>query len=161
MLSIDAIERRHSTRLFSKKKVSNEKLNKFFFAASLAPSSHNKQPWFFQKVINKEYIDKIADLNEKNKWVRTCENMIAIWSGEKELSDNDLLSLGAAIENLLLEATANEVQSCWIGGVQKKEVAKILKGKDVEYELIALIALGYEKIKLQPKMKKNIEELII
>lgn len=53
MLSIDAIERRHSTRLFSKKKVSNEKLNKFIFAASLAPSSHNKQPWFFQKVINK------------------------------------------------------------------------------------------------------------
>lgn len=53
------------------------------------------------------------------------------------------------------------MQSCWIGGVQKKEVAKILKGKDVEYELIALIALGYEKIKLQPKMKKNIEELII
>ena len=39
MLSIDAIERRHSTRLFSKKKVSNEKLNKFIFAASLAPSS--------------------------------------------------------------------------------------------------------------------------
>ena len=49
---------------------------------------------------------------------------------------------GAAVENILLLATAEGIGTCWIGSVKRKELAKILD-LPYNYEVDSVIALGY------------------
>jgi nitroreductase len=68
----------------------------------------------------------------------------------------ETLSLGACIENMILEATSLGLGSLWIGDIRnaKPFVEKYLKTK---YDLIAGIAIGYPAHKLPPKKIPKID----
>ena len=66
---------------------------------------------------------------------------------DKESSYNykkDLQAIGAAIENICLQASSMNIDTCWIGEILEKEteVNKIINVPET-YELMAVICIGY------------------
>lgn len=65
----------------------------------------------------------------------------------------------AAITTLTIAATAKGLSSCWIGLFEAAKVKKILKVPK-NYEVIALLTLGYQKNPPYSQKRKPVEELI-
>ena len=67
---------------------------------------------------------------------------------------SEICSAGAAIEKMCLQAEYLGIGSCWVGEIlaKEREVNEIL-AVPINYELMAVICLGYEAF----KMKKLIE----
>lgn len=54
-------------------------------------------------------------------------------------------SCGTAIQNMLLTAESLGISSCWIGSVaSKSEIINNYLKIDSNYELVAMVSLGYE-----------------
>jgi len=72
----------------------------------------------------------------------------------------DVLSLGAAVENMLLEAVAQGLGSLWIGNTvfAHDEMARALK---LEGELIGAVALGYADESPEPRPRKPMDEVVV
>lgn len=70
----------------------------------------------------------------------------------------DIESLGASIENMLLEATNINVGTLWIGYILEveKELQKIFK---TDKKLISAIALGHFDKNPKPRPRKTMEEV--
>ena len=73
----------------------------------------------------------------------------------------DLQGVGAAIENICLQATALGLGSCWIGEILTKEsqVNRILSVPQT-FELMALICIGYENKNLERTKRMDLKDLI-
>jgi nitroreductase len=76
------------------------------------------------------------------------------WSNIWPIQDAD-----TAITTLLLAATAKGIDSCWVGVFDFEEIKKILK-LPKNYEVVALITLGYRRNPLYPQKRKPIKELL-
>ena len=159
-----AIDKRFSCRYFdAKKPVPTEIIEKVLLAASKAPSGKNGQPWRF-RILSEDAIQSVSKLLSQNKWLVKATQCVAVFLDTDAVYDmqKDSMAIGACIENMILEATANELQSCWIGECNnyRKEINQIL-GIDEKYTLMALVALGYgRQIGAHPK-KQMIKALMI
>ena len=58
----EAIEKRRSIRHYVDKKIKEEDIAHILKAGTLAPSAHNKQPWFIHVVENQKTKEQIADI---------------------------------------------------------------------------------------------------
>lgn len=164
----DVVLARRSVRNFGAEPVEREKLERIIDAARLAPSAQNEQPWRFfvasgekrrelgrliaQATIHlSEYIDVIgpdAYAGAAN-WYSSLGNaptLIAIASPAAEdplVRLNRLLSVGAAIENLLLAAFDEGLVACnityshWV----EDELAVAL-GLPDGWNVLTVIAVG-------------------
>ena len=162
------IVNRHSCRFFENKEIDNDVINKILMAASLAPSVYNIQPWRFSIIDSKETILDLAKIMKRNTWVKDANVIIAVYGIKSNEDDMKIiLSMGACIENMLLEAESLGVGTCWIGECieQENEIKWILGNDNREYKLYSLVAIGYElkkaKMLLNPVQKKEIKQLLL
>lgn len=185
----DVLNKRHSVREYEKKKVPTTVLKQLVNDAIKAPSAANKQPWKFIIVQNKKVMEKIREEYKEFIKIRNfkpstnkgenvsynfysnmgnCQNIIFAYM-EKPLSKNwqfhNLLSISAAIENLLLSATNRGLGTCWIGSFKDTSIElklkKILKLNKNE-ELVSGVVIGYTKKGYSPwiRDKKKLEEVL-
>jgi nitroreductase len=72
------------------------------------------------------------------------------------------MSVGACIQNTLLEAHSLGLATCWLGEIlnKKAEVAKYLKVA-ADLELMAVLALGYPDEDVTETKRKPLKGLII
>lgn len=63
----EVVSRRRSVRKYSDETVPIEDIKKMIEAATLAPSAHNKKPWRFVVVYNREVIKQLV--NSVHKWM--------------------------------------------------------------------------------------------
>lgn len=72
----------------------------------------------------------------------------------------DMQSVGACIQNMLLAAVDMGLGACWMTSplIAKKEIANLLS-VDSEFELAALVAVGYPSRDFPPKSKKEIDTI--
>jgi len=165
----DAIETRHSVRSFNTDDVPRGVLERLVHAAALAPSAMNEQPWHFYVTSGEtrarvgeimsqttthleEYVDLIGPERhaEAVRWYSELGNapVVIVCSMPKAADPfgrlNKHLSVGTAIQNLLLAATAERLGACsitfafWVRG----ELAELL-GVPEDDEIVTIIALGY------------------
>lgn len=156
------IEERCSTRFFKNdKEIPEHLINELIQAAAMAPSGHNLQPWRFKVIKEKETIQKIATIMKENSWIGKSSCLVIIGLAAKDSYDieKDAMAIGAAIENMLLEATSNQVDSCWVCGGLGNEVHHILHVSS-QIKLMALIAMGYSRVPKRKAQKKKLEELM-
>lgn len=79
----------------------------------------------------------------------------------------DVQAVGARIGNMLLQATALGIGSCWIGEIlaKKKEVYELLFPRrpsgQAALELMAVVALGYAEGRASPPRKKGLEGALL
>ncbi len=170
----DVIESRRSIRKFTTDTVGDNVLVEAIQLATLAPSAHNRQPWKFM-IVSKEEKDKIAAaLIEKTKdieghtgvhtagIIKDAAKLIVVFI-DNQISENrdmDMLSIGGAIENLILALNDMGLGSVWIGNTNliKEEISKMLQ---VDFETVSSIAIGVPDQTPKPRPRKDLVEVLI
>jgi nitroreductase len=76
--------------------------------------------------------------------------------------EKDLMSIGAAVQNMLLEASSLGIGTCWLGEIlnRKKEVCEALNLPG-RYELTAVVAAGIPAEKVRRGEREKIDDLLL
>ncbi len=153
------VEKRRSIRKYQDKEVKEEIIKKVIDAGRLAPTGGNMQPWEFIIVKEKANINRITDAtfigfdkesSMKQDWLRNAPALIVVCVDFKRTIARygemgrkiALFDNAAAIENMLLAATALELGSCWVSGFDTEELKRVM-GIDGQVEPISILPLGY------------------
>jgi len=148
----DAVRQRKSVRSYASTPVPEEVLVKVLEAARFAPSAVNVQPWHFIVVRDEEKRAKIAKGCKYGKFLAESP-VVIVGCGNKKASPTwYVVDTSIAIEHLILAATALELGTCWIGSFNNEDIHEIVTLPE-EYEVIALIALGYPREKMNTLAK--------
>lgn len=112
---LQAIQSRRSIRQFNDSPLSPEVLDDILKAGFYAPSGHNKQPWHFVVVTEKEMFEKIMAIHPYAIMLKTAPVAILVCADttlSPTLWQDDC---GAATQNILLAAHSLNVGSVWCG----------------------------------------------
>jgi len=146
MEMLNIIKSRRSIRKFKEEPVPDSIIYEILEAGRWSPSGRNNQPWRFVVIKNRDIKEKLASLTKYTKIVNNSDFCITIFfhtpSGYDR--DKDLMSIGACIQNMLLQAHASGIGSVWLGEIlkNKEKINPILEIGE-ENENMALIAFGY------------------
>lgn len=145
----DLFLNRWSPRAFSTKKVSEDTLHSVLEAARFAPSASNMQPWRFMIAQTDEELATYADfiMPGNRVWADSVPVLILLIA-EKHRPNGDVnpyhaFDTGAAWQNLALQAYHLGLSTHAMGGVDKAKARETLQIPE-KYEVLALIALGYQ-----------------
>ncbi|MBS7623678.1 nitroreductase family protein [Candidatus Bathyarchaeota archaeon] len=159
MDALEAIRGRRSVRRFLPTTLSREIVETLVDAARHAPSAMNLQPWEFIAVTDQEMRRRIADVTDYGKFIADAPLCIAVFCRESKyyLEDGS-----AAVENLLIAATALGLGSCWVAGDKKgyAETVRELLSVPAGYRLIALVPVGYVEGEVRSKQKRELREVL-
>ena len=163
-----SIQGRHSCREFDQgKKVDNDVLSCILTAGSYAPSGKNLQPWRFKLIDDARDITQIAQCLAANRWVLNAPSIVVVLMDKSCCYDplKDAMSMGACIQNMLIEAEENGVSSCWIGECTNynDKLLDILMLPQKQYQLCAILAFGYPAAEYSwhPINKKQFQDLMV
>lgn len=128
---LEVLKNRFSPRVFSDEKIIDKDLNSIFEAARWAPSSRNRQPWFFYltKKSSKYFYKFMSVMNESNEWAANSAVLIlACYIKEDESGKNRaaLYDLGQAIFSLVVQAQSLGYYTHQIGGFDIEKIKKII-----------------------------------
>ena len=151
---MEAILKRRSIRAFTDEPVPDEAVERLMEAARWAPSGGNRQFWRFIEVRDPRRLDMIKMFSAGLKGDPTL--IIAICS--KITEPLNLLDLGMASENIMLEAVELGLGSCAIASYSEGPVKQLLGIPD-EMELVLLLSMGYPGESPQRRPKKPLSEI--
>lgn len=161
------IKERRSHREFEDRDIPDKDINEIVLSATLAPSAKNRQPWYFYRLKNRyknRFIkilkSKFKDLTRENKptgslsvsinSIESCSDLIVVYNvfsrHENDYNNRrwsaDTQSIGASIQNMILEAHNRDIKSLWICDIfyAANEINRFLESDN---ELVAAVALGY------------------
>lgn len=141
------ILKRRSVRKFKETPVSREMIDKLLEAAMAAPSACNKRPVDFYVITDEE---KLQEISMAGRFTRMKAPLIILVVGNLkralplQLADYWIQDAAAASENILIEATALGLGSCWCGiHPQKRMMQKVsqilgLGEKQLPFSLIKI-----------------------
>jgi len=130
---IDAIKNRRSIRQFKQPFfIPKKQMFALLEAAMLAPSACNTRPWRFIVVEHRDGLEKLSELHDYGKMIKTASSCIvvvglpALQEGhEKDLPKGFLpQDCAAATQNILIQAEAMGLGTCWCGVYPKEPVMK-------------------------------------
>jgi len=121
---IDVLKKRFSSRVFSDDEVDNTDLNSIIESARWAPSSSNRQPWFFYlaKKGSHGFRKTLNSLNESNYWAKHAGYLvIGCYLDEDSIGKNNYAQydLGQAVMSLVIQAQSLGYYAHQIGGFNK------------------------------------------
>jgi nitroreductase len=157
MDALEAIRKRRSVRDYTGEPLPREDLETIVDAGRLAASGHNNQPWEFVVVTNKEMIDR---LKVAAQWMDKSGAIIAVVldpTARYWLEDGS-----AAVENMLIAATALGYGSCWLEGYTlplESEFKTLLNVPD-DKRLLTLVPIGVP-VEWPTKEKKSLDDVIL
>ncbi len=163
-LIFQAIKKRRSVREFLDRTVSWEDLAMIAEAGIWAPSGKNNQPWRFVIITDDDTRNKIGELTLYRHIISSCRALIAVYIDSQAMYDpmKDYMSVGAAIQNMLLTAESLGLGAVWLGQIlkNKKQVSTVLDVED-SFDLMAVLALGYPKHRNQKSHRKDLSKFIL
>jgi nitroreductase len=122
---------RRSIRVYRQQDVSDDLVRDLLEAAMAAPSAVAKDPWSFVVVRNRDMLSKIAEGLPNGKMLRDAALGIVVCGDLQRAHDRQLSYLlqdcSAAIENLLLAASALGLGACWLGVHPREERVKHIR----------------------------------
>jgi len=113
------IFKRRSIRKFEDREIPEDVINDLFEAAMAAPSAVAKDPWHFLLIRDKKILSRVVEILPHGQMLRQAPAAVIV-CGDINLAHANEISymlqdLSAAVENLLLAATAFDLGSCWLG----------------------------------------------
>ena len=159
---LDVMYRRRSVRRYEEgKTVEHEKIVTMLKAAMAAPSACNLQPWEFIVVTEEEGLNQLKDCIDRENGRSynapaafvVCGNTSYLpWEG------TGAMDCSAAIENILLAATALELGAVWIGAVDGDAVRGLLDIPD-HVAVISVVFFGYPAEHKSPRTQYTEEAI--
>ena len=185
----EAVFKRRSVRCFREEPVPEDALNRILEAARWAPSAGNTQPWHFVVVTEVDVKREIAEIcteYSRKHWeefppevarylaarggswdkstMAKIPVLVAVCYELPERMRHELVlgSVWAAIENMLLAATAEGLGSCiyTFYNIEEEDRIKRILRVPKEYRIAAIIQLGYAAVQPPPPTRKPLREII-
>lgn len=147
---MNEIFNRASVRVFKDAPVEKEKIEILLKAAMQAPSAGNQRPWEFIVVEDKKTLEQLSETDPYAKFVAKVPAAIVALGNTDEMRfpEHWEQDLGAACENILLEAVSQELGAVWLGVAPLKErMDHITKVFDLPDNIrpYSIIPFGYAK----------------
>ena len=144
----EAIENRRSYRALEPVKITDAMVKELAWAASMAPSCFNKQPWRLIFIRTPEMLVKMhSALSEGNEWARDGSMLLVVLS-RKDLDcvmrdgrEYYQFDTGMAIGQLMLQATEMGLVAHAMAGFSPKKTREIL-GIPEDMSVITVITFG-------------------
>jgi nitroreductase len=126
---MDIINNRRSIRTYKDIPVEKEKIEKLLRAAMQAPSAYNQQAWEFIVVEDKETLKKLSDMSPYSKPVEKSPLTFIVLGNKYNMKVPECWQqdLGAATENLLLEAVELGLGGVWMAVAPIEERMSCIK----------------------------------
>jgi nitroreductase len=145
---MDVIDRRRSVRAYQSREVEPERVEKLLRAAMQAPSAGNQRPWEFLVVRDRDALERLSTMSPYSGHVARAPLAIVLLGreGRMRFPENWEQDMGAAAENILLEATEQGLGAVWAGVHPLPErIDAIREQFSLPDELMpfAVIAVGY------------------
>ncbi|MBN1564086.1 MAG: nitroreductase family protein [Anaerolineae bacterium] len=155
MDALEAIRTRRSIRRYTGDPIPRADLETIVDAGRLAASGYNAQPWEFVVVTDRALIEKIA----LHDWIAQAGAMIAVVLATESYFWREDGS--AAVQNMLVAATALGYGSCWLQGRTERHIPAIKKHLNIpaDKHLMTLIPLGVPA-EAPEKEKKSLAEVL-
>ena len=139
---------RRSIRKYKNIQIEKEKIEKLLHAAMQAPSAGNQQPWEFLILENKETLGKLSKISPYATMLKEAPLAIIVLSNTEKMRFPEYWQqdLGAATQNILLEAVELGLGSVWLGVAPLKEREDFIKemfNLPNEVTPFNIIVLGY------------------
>ena len=173
---IESIRHRRSIRKFTSDPIDPEKLETVLEAARLAPSGNNKQPWTFIVVQSEQQRLAVMEACHRQTWMITAPAFIVAvadisarvetkpglyldenspdWELKRAIRDTAI-----ATENILLEADAQGLGTCWVGFFVQSEIRPVLGIPDDKF-VLAVIPIGYPAEQPSARPRKPLREIV-
>ncbi len=112
---LEAIFTRRSIRQYTGELISDKQLKIVLRAGFYAPSAHNRQPWHFIIVKDKEKIASISEFHPYAKMAPSAGCVIVVCGDKKDESQAGFIAedCSAAIQNMLLAAHGLGLGAVW------------------------------------------------
>jgi len=153
----EAIKARASVRSFGPCEITDEQLEQVIDAGRRAPSGYNRQPCSFIVVRDKAQIEKLGRIQGCIAEA-TAAIAVVVDSGATQYWREDA---AAAIENMLLAATAMGYASLWVEGyvLKHEDYGKQVLGIPAELRLLAILPIGAALGEAMQAQKKSLAEV--
>ena len=144
----DVIRKRRTVRKFTEQEVSDEKIETLLELAMCAPSRLNRQPWHFVVIRDQELKRQLANQLRIHPYLESASAVIAVCA-IPTLSPTWAMDASAAVENMLLGATAMGLGAAWVGSPDTvmwdllEETLHDALSIPIDVRIPALIALGH------------------
>lgn len=147
---MDAIKMRRSVRTYQDRPVEQEKIEKLLRAAMQAPSAGNQQASEFLVVQQPAALAGLAEMSPYAKLLAKAPLAIVLLgnTARMKFAENWEQDLGAAAENLLLEAVEQGLGAVWLGVHPIAERVQAVRRQFALPENLqpfAVVAVGYPK----------------
>jgi nitroreductase len=158
MMSVfECVRGRIETREFKPDVVPEAALQKILAAGRWSPSQRNRQPWHFIVVQDKETLKQLAAMAPSGPYLAEAPLAVVVVT---EGARAPLIDGTRAISNMQLVAWEEGLGSCWIGGVDRDGVKRLLDIPE-GCELITVLPFGYptDAAKRLRKRRKPLEQM--
>jgi nitroreductase len=123
---LDLFIRRRSIRSYLDKTVEKEKIDTILKAAFAAPSTCNNQPWEMIVVTEKSIMDEIREKFSFANYNAPCAIVVCANTHLcRNIKGMYIFDCSAAMQNILLCATALDLGSLWVGVYEEQSIKKI------------------------------------
>ena len=141
---VQAIKKRRAAREYLNESIQEDKLDRIIDAAMYAPSANAIYPWELIVVTNLETREQLAKVTPWSGHAKEAPAIIVVLGLEKD-SPYWVEDCSIVAENIWLQATEEELSSCWIqirnNSNAEKEVKEILKVPE-DVRVLCLMPLG-------------------
>ena len=160
---LQALSGRRSVRHFTAEAISDEQLDALVEAAGSAPSGGNTQPWALAVVREPGNVKRMRAAAPGISGIPTafiviCLARVQSYQEQGRGYETALLSLGAAMQNLLLSAHEQGLGACAIGSFHVPSVRSILLLPE-HLQPKLLVALGYPARQPESPGRRSLREI--
>lgn len=158
MQVLDAIRNRRSVRKYSTEAVPDDVLLRVLEAGRIAPSANNTQPWHFVVVTDPD-LRKALSGGRYASFLQECPVVIVGCGDKKKSPEWHTVDVTIALQNMVTQATAEGLGTCWIGSFHEDKVKEAVEVPE-EYSVVAMLAVGYPKDSAKgPRKAKPMDEI--
>jgi len=147
-VAMNSIFKRRSIRKYKNRPIEHDKIEKLLKAAMQAPSASNQQPWEFLVVQNREMLRKLSHVSPFSLMLAETPLAIVLFGDTNQIKYIDYWEqdMGAATQNLLLEAVELDLGAVWLGVAPIKErmdYIRFLFNLTENIKPFAIVSIGY------------------
>ena len=154
---LELLRRRRSVRRYSGGAVPREIIERCLEAARVAPSACNSQPWRFIVVDDPDLKNTLAEaafsgIYSMNSFAGKAPVLIVVVRERSKYAARlggyfrgvkySLIDIGIACQQLILQAEAEGVGTCWLGWLNERAVKRVL-GLPRRVKVDVMISVGY------------------
>jgi nitroreductase len=164
-LLLELFQERRSIRHYQTDPVPEEMVDAILEAGRWAPSANNLQPWAFIVIRDDLILSQVAQyaryLSPTPPPLVEAPLLIVLCGIVRDRIYHEYLNgdVAMAALQMMLQAKALGLGSCWIGSMDREAIGGVLRIPDY-YEVVSVLAIGYPAEEPEPPPRRPLQETV-